>query len=130
MFDPLRKKNVADTPEEQVRQHIIRWLNREKGVSLNLMMSEYSFTFNTLTYRSDIVVFDKKGEPLMLVECKAPSVKLDKEVMEQGLRYNRILNVKFMMFSNGNTTFFCRLDKEKKEYIFLNEVPSYSEMIM
>lgn len=130
MYDPLRKKEVADTPEEQVRQHIITWINLDRGVSLNVMMSEYSFSFNKLTYRADIVVFDKEGKPLMLVECKAPDVPINREVMEQGIRYNRVLNVKYMMFTNGNRTYLCRLDKEKKEYNFLREFPSYAEMLV
>ncbi len=128
MYDLLRKKEVPDTPEEGVRQQIIRWLNEQVGVPLSLMASEYSFKFNKLNYRADIVVFDRSAKPLMLVECKAPSIKLDREVMEQGMRYNRVLNVRYMMFTNGNSSYICKLDTESREYHFLSEVPSYEQM--
>ena len=93
IYDPLRRKEVAMTPEEEVRQKMIVWLNVRLGFSLNLMMSEYSFKYNGLQYRADIVVFDKNREIKLLVECKAPSVEIDREVIEQGIRYNRSLNV-------------------------------------
>lgn len=101
IYDPLRRKEVAMTPEEEVRQKMIVWLNVRLGFSLNLMMSEYSFKYNGLQYRADIVVFDKNREIKLLVECKAPSVEIDREVIEQGIRYNRSLNVKYILFTNG-----------------------------
>lgn len=105
IYDPLRRKEVAMTPEEEVRQKMIVWLNVRLGFSLNLMMSEYSFKYNGLQYRADIVVFDKNREIKLLVECKAPSVEIDREVIEQGIRYNRSLNVKYILFTNGVS--FC-----------------------
>ena len=101
IYDPLRRKEVAMTPEEEVRQKMIVWLNVRLGFSLNLMMSEYSFKYNGLQYRADIVVFDRNREIKLLVECKAPSVEIDRAVIEQGIRYNRSLNVKYILFTNG-----------------------------
>ena len=74
IFDPLRKREVALTPEERVRQNMILWLQQALGYSPGRMMSEYSFKYNGLTYRADIVVFDKEGNIETLVECKAPGV--------------------------------------------------------
>ncbi len=103
IFDPLRKREVALTPEERVRQNMILWLQQALGYSPGRMMSEYSFKYNGLTYRADIVVFDKEGNIETLVECKAPGVKLDQTVIEQGIRYNMTLNVKCIIFTNGST---------------------------
>ena len=72
IFDPLRKIDVARTPEEEVRQSVISWLNAEKGIPLVMMASEYAFQYNSMTYRADIVVFGRDMRPLMMVECKAP----------------------------------------------------------
>ena len=123
IFDPLRKKEVAATPEELVRQNIIHWLNIDKKIPLIMMASEYAFTFNGLTYRADIVVFAKDLSPLLLVECKAPNVPITKEVVEQGIRYNRVLNVKYMMFTNGKRSYFCEKTTDDGGYIFLPEIP-------
>lgn len=129
MYDPLRKKNIADTPEEAVRQSVIHWLNAEKGYSFARMSSEYSFNFNGLSYRADIVVFDNYLKPIMLVECKAPSVKIDMKVIEQGLRYNRVLEVKYMLFTNGKSSYICRRKNIDSDFEFIKEVPSYKELL-
>ena len=129
MYDPLRKKNIADTPEEGVRQAIIHWLNTEKGYAYARMSSEYSFNFNGLSYRADIVVFDNYLKPIMLVECKAPSVKIDMKVVEQGLRYNRVLEVKYMLFTNGKSLYICRRKNISSDFEFIKEVPSYKELL-
>lgn len=129
MYDPLRRKNVPDTPEEFVRQWFIKWLIDDKGYSVLRMSSEYSFSYNRLSYRADIVVFGKQLEPLLLVECKAPSVKIDKSVVEQGLRYNRVLSVKFMIFTNGNSHYLCKRNKDTGFFESVKEVPSYQELL-
>ena len=107
IFDPLRKKEVPATPEELVRQGVIRWLNEEMGIPLPMMISECSFTYNTRVYRADILVRAKDLSPLMLVECKAPHIKIDSKVIEQGIRYNRVLKLKYLLFTNGSTSYFC-----------------------
>lgn len=101
IFDPLRRKNVPDTPEERVRQSVIRWLHEEHGVSMELMMSEYSFSWNGRRHRADIIVFDRELKPVILVECKAPDVPLSDDVWHQALRYNRELDVKKIILCNG-----------------------------
>ncbi len=123
IFDPLRKMEVALTPEESVRQDVISWLNARLGIPMQMMMSEYSFRFNSMLYRADVVVFGRDLKPLMLVECKAPSVKLDKTVIEQGMRYNMVLNVQYMMFTNGVKMCFFERVGEGPEYRMLSGLP-------
>lgn len=123
IFDPLRKKEVPATPEELVRQGVIRWLNEEMGIPLPMMISECSFTYNTRVYRADILVRAKDLSPLMLVECKAPHIKIDSKVIEQGIRYNRVLKLKYLLFTNGSTSYFCERVGDGLEYRFLSEVP-------
>ena len=122
IYDPLRRKEVAMTPEEEVRQKMIVWLNVRLGFSLNLMMSEYSFKYNGLQYRADIVVFDKNREIKLLVECKAPSVEIDRVVIEQGIRYNRSLNVKYILFTNGVSLCGYRRRDGSSEYEAISDM--------
>lgn len=122
IYDPLRRKEVAMTPEEEVRQKMIVWLNVRLGFSLNLMMSEYSFKYNGLQYRADIVVFDKNREIKLLVECKAPSVEIDREVIEQGIRYNRSLNVEYILFTNGVSLCGYRRRDGSSEYEAISDM--------
>ena len=129
IFDPLRKKYVRLSPEEKVRQDVIAALNSEMGVPMTLMMSECSFKFNGLLYRADILVYDRKAEKLMLVECKAEDVKLDGAVRDQVVRYNLALRLPYLMITNAKTTYICRLDPATGEYSFLDGTPSYEEMI-
>jgi len=104
IYDPLRRKYVADTPEERVRQGVIRWLHQAQGVSMGMMMSEYSLVWNGRRHRADIVVFDRELKPVTLVECKSPDVPLTDEVWEQALRYNRELDVQKIILCNGRDT--------------------------
>jgi hypothetical protein len=129
IFDPLRKKSVAKTPEEEVRQNIIWWLNNERAFPLSLMMSEYSFHFNGLLYRADIVAFDREANPLLMVECKAPTVKINRDVVEQGIRYNIVLRVKYMMFTNGISSYLCRYNINLDKYEYVAQFPTYKEML-
>lgn len=117
IFDPLRKKQVARTPEECVRQSVIAWLRDEKGIPEVRMQSEWPFKYNGLQYRADIVVFDRNLVPEMLVECKAPSVRIDGTVIEQVIRYTRVVRARKIVVTNGTTTFFFTLDDTGERYI-------------
>ncbi len=129
IYDPLRRKNVRRTPEEEVRQAAIRYLEESVGVPRQLMVSEYSFTFNGLQYRADVLVYDRSLHPLLLVECKAPSVQLDDAILEQVLRYNRVLQVRYILLTNGKTSYFCKWDAETGSYRFQESIPSYEQML-
>lgn len=128
VFDPIRKKYVERTPEEEVRQGVISSLMEVMEVPATHIAVEQGFKFNGLQYRADIIVYRKDLSPAMLVECKAPSVKLSDSVIDQVVRYNMVLGVSFIMITNGSKTFICKLDGDSGRYEFLSSVPKYSEI--
>ena len=127
IWDPLRKKEVALTPEERVRQWFIGVLNGNMGVPTHMMMSEVGFRLGGKQFRADILVYDRKAQPLAVVECKRPEVELTAEVLDQALRYNMVLNVKYIIITNGTRTFMAERKGERFE--FMNSVPSYNQML-
>lgn len=127
IWDPLRKKEVALTPEERVRQWCIGVLAGPMKVPMHMMMSEVGFRLGGKQFRADIVVYDRKAQPLAVVECKRPEVVIDQDVLDQAVRYNMVLNVKYMIITNGTRTFICR--KEGNGYSFISDVPDYNEML-
>ena len=127
IWDPLRKKDVALTPEERVRQWCIEGLSKNMGVPMHLMMSEVGFTLGDKQFRADILVYDRKAQPLAVVECKRPEVELTSEVLDQALRYNMVLNVKYIIITNGTKTFIAK--RQEGRFEFMNSVPSYNQML-
>jgi len=127
IWDPLRKKEVTLTPEEEVRQWCIRILTEKMQIPPGLMMSEAGFRLGGKQFRADILVYDRKAKPLMVVECKRPETALTQEVLDQAIRYNLVLDVRYMIITNGNSTYICR--KENGRFVFIDTVPTYSEMI-
>ena len=101
IWDPLRKKDVALTPEERVRQWCINVLATRMQVPMHMMMSEAGFKLGEKKYRADIVVYDRKAQPLMVVECKRPEVELTGDVLDQAIRYNMVLNVNYMIIASS-----------------------------
>lgn len=128
IFDPLRKKYVAATPEEQVRQQVIIRLRDIFQYPVTHMASEYSFKFNSLTYRADILVFDRSLTPAMLVECKAPSVKLSEDVISQVIRYNKVLKVRFILVTNGLGSILFEWNAERSCYVQKTGMPTFEEI--
>ena len=129
MFDPVRKKEVAHTPEEEVRQTLVAHLHHVCGAPYHLMSCEYVVQAGRKTYRADLVLFDKKGQPLLLAECKAPSVPVNRSVFEQIAQYNKLLNVPFLLLTNGTESYFCRFYPTESRYEALTQIPSYLQMI-
>lgn len=127
IWDPLRKKEVALTPEERVRQWCIGILAGPMKVPMHMMMSEVGFRLGGKQFRADIIIYDRKAQPLAVVECKRPEVVIDQDVLDQAVRYNMVLNVKYMIITNGTRTFICR--KEENGYSFISDVPDYNEML-
>ena len=127
VWDPLRKKEVALTPEEEVRQWFIGILEREMSVPQHMMRSEVGFRYGRKPWRADVVVFDRAGAPLLVVECKRPDVALDEKVLRQAMRYNSVLDVRFLVVTNGNLTYLYRLDGG--EFVPYDRIPAYEEMI-
>lgn len=127
LWDPLRKKNVTATPEEQVRQWFILQLRDCFGVPAHLMMSEVGFRFGEKLYRADILVYGRNASPLAVVECKRPDVPIDSRVIEQAMRYNSVLGVRFLVLTNGNLTYLYKL--EGRSFVPCERFPDYEEMI-
>ena len=127
IWDPLRKKEVALTPEERVRQWCIGVLNTSLGVPMHMMMSEAGFKLGGKQFRADILVYDRVARPLAVVECKRPEVELTQEVLAQAVRYNMVLNVKYMIITNGTKTYI--LKREESGYKFIDSAPQYNDMI-
>ena len=128
IYDPLRRKDVALTPEERVRQWFIEQLRTAAGVPLHQMMSEVALEYGARKkWRADIVVYGRGGTPMAVVECKRPDVEITKEVLEQALRYNAVLQVPFLFLTNGHLTYICR--KTEDGYEFLDKAPVYEEML-
>ncbi len=128
IYDPIRKKRVALTPEETVRQSIIAELSEKYGYPLSLMSCEYIIDSKLINYRGDIVIFDRNGNPLMIIECKAPSVKIGREVFDQIFNYNRHLRVKYLLISNGSETYIIHINYQTNKIEFLTNIPPYNEL--
>ncbi|AMC10369.1 restriction endonuclease subunit R [Lutibacter profundi] len=127
IFDIVRKKYVSLTPEEWVRQHFIHFLVKEKKYPISLIAIEKQLTINNLTKRTDILVFNVEGTPEIIVECKAPSIKITQHTFDQIARYNLKLNANYLIVSNGLKHYYCKMDFFKEEYVFLNSIPNYNE---
>ena len=125
VFDAVRKKYLVLNPEEWVRQHFIHYLNLEKKYPLGLMGVEKMVKYNEQSTRADIVLYTNQGKPNMIVECKAPNVKITQDAFDQIAKYNFKLRVDFLVVTNGIQHFCCAMDYENDKITFLKEVPDY-----
>jgi type I site-specific restriction endonuclease len=128
IFDSIRKKYVVLTPEEWVRQHIIEYLIQEKDYPRGLIMVETSLKQNGRARRSDIVCYHSNKSPILLVECKAPEVKITQEAFDQISRYNIAYRVPLLLVSNGINHFVCKVNFNDQTTSYLREVPNYKEL--
>ena len=108
VWDPLRKKLVVLTPEERVRQWFIGVLKERLKVPEYMMMSEVGLKLGEKPFRADILVYGRDTAPLMVVECKRPETEMSREVLEQALKYNLVLGVRYIVITNGEKTFGFR----------------------
>ena len=129
IFDTLRRCYVALTPEEWVRQHFVNFLIGYKGYPAALTGNEIAITLNGMNRRCDTVVYDRALKPRMIIEYKAPTVKITKEVFAQISRYNLILKVDYLIVSNGLQHYCCRMDYTNNTFAFLQEIPEYEKLI-
>lgn len=125
IFDGFRRRWVALTPEEWVRQNFVRYLTEEKHFPASLTAIERSLRMNQRDFRSDIVLFSKSGNPLVVVECKAPEVKISQQVFNQIAHYNLDLRVSYLIVTNGLAHYCCWFDQSQLSYTFLPEIPDY-----
>ncbi|MDO9137640.1 MAG: type I restriction enzyme HsdR N-terminal domain-containing protein [Lutibacter sp.] len=127
IFDIVRKKYMVLTPEEWVRQHMIHYLITAKNYPISLIAVEKKVTVNKLTKRTDILVFNTKGTPHIIVECKAPSIKITQDAFDQIARYNLKLEANYLIVTNGLTHFYSFMDLKNECYVFLENIPEYEQ---
>ncbi|WP_029903801.1 type I restriction enzyme HsdR N-terminal domain-containing protein [Prevotella sp. 10(H)] len=128
VFDKLRRKYIALTPEEWVRQHFVNYLITEKGYPSLLIANEIQINLNNLKRRCDSVVYDRALSPLVIVEYKSPDVMITQAVFDQIVRYNIVLKVKYLIVSNGLKHYCCRMDYDTQTFEYLPEIPLYTEL--
>lgn len=125
IFDEIRKKFIILTPEEWVRQHVVKFLIEEKKYPKSYINVEKLIKVNGLNKRYDVVIFQPKGALSLLVECKAPEIKITQTTFDQIARYNMTLKADYLMITNGLNHYFCKMDFENEKYTFLEELPEF-----
>lgn len=126
IFDVVRRQYVALTPEEWVRQHFVHFLVNHKGYPQSLMANEMQLKLNGMSRRCDTVVYDRSLRPRVIIEYKAPTVNITQRVFDQICRYNMVLQVDYLIVSNGHVHYCCKVDYTAQTYSFLKEVPSWN----
>ena len=127
IWDPLRRKEVARTPEEEVRQWFIGVLHDSLGVPMHMMMSEVGMKYGSKTLRADIVCWGRDGLPLVCVECKRPDVELGSGTCAQAARYDKVLGVRYVIITNGKNVIM--FEKGESGFGFIEKAPKWEEMI-
>lgn len=128
IFDSLRRRYVALTPEEWVRQHFVHFLMEHKGYPKGLLANEVELRVGEKKLRCDTLLYSKDMQPQMIIEYKAPDVEITQRVFDQISVYNRLLHVDYLVISNGLQHFCCKMDYEKGEYSFLQSIPDYASL--
>lgn len=128
VFDPLRGRYVALTPEEYVRRHFTEWLMTDRGFPASVMANEVSLDINGAHRRSDTVVFGPDGNPLVVVEYKAPTIAISQDTFDQIARYNMVLRARYLIVSNGMTHYCCVMDNRTQNYHFIRTIPTWQEI--
>ncbi len=128
IFDQLRRKYVALTPEEWVRQHFIHFLIDHKGYPQGLLTNEVQLQIGEKRLRCDTILYDKSLQPRMIIEYKAPSIAISQKVFDQITIYNFLLKVDYLIVSNGIQHYCCRMDYDNQRYCFLEDIPDYQSL--
>lgn len=128
IWDPIRKTWTALTPEEQVRQAFVSYLVNYKGVPLSHIANEQTIDLNGMKRRCDSVVYNRAGNPAVIVEYKSPTVTITQKVFDQISRYNIVLRVDYLMVSNGLKHYCVRMNYDAGTYSFLTDIPDYSQL--
>ena len=130
ILDIIRRQYVALTPEEWVRQHFVHFLIKQKDYPQSLMANEVQLKLNGMSRRCDTVVYDRTLRARVIIEYKAPTVNITQKVFDQICRYNMILQVDYLIVSNGIAHYCCKIDYATRSYSFMKEIPSYAEVIV
>jgi hypothetical protein len=128
IFDAIRKKDIQLTSEEWVRQHMIRFLIEEKKFPASLISIEAGVKVNRLARRYDALVYNREGEPILLLECKAPTVKIKQDTFDQILAYNRTIKASYILITNGMNHYCCKINPELKKFDFLQDIPPFNSL--
>lgn len=126
IFDIIRKKFVVLGPEEWVRQHVLHYLIFIKKYPKSLITVEKQLLVNSLKKRCDLIVYDNTGQLTILVECKAPEIRITQQTFDQIARYNAAAKAQYLMVTNGLSHYYCIMDQEEEKYQFLNDIPDFS----
>ena len=129
IMDIIRHKYVALTPEEWVRQHFVNYLITDKGFPKELIANEVLIKLNDMPRRCDTVVYDKHLNPIIIIGYKAMTVGITEKVFDQIVRYNMVLNVEYLIVSNGIKHYCCKMDSANQQYSYLSDIPHYSEIV-
>ena len=129
IFDILRKKYIALSPEEWVRQHFVHFLVEHKGYPAALMANEIQLKVGEKTLRADSVLYSRDLKPRMIIEYKAPHIPITQKVFDQISIYNMLLHVDYLVVSNGLQHYICKMDYNDKKYLFLEDIPDYEELL-
>jgi hypothetical protein len=128
IFDEIRRKYVRLTPEEWVRQNFVRYLIEAGKYPPGLIGIEVMFSLNSMKRRVDVLVHDRQGKPVMIVECKEPEVKIDDKTFDQIVAYNMAFKTPYIVVTNGIDHYACKVDVENKKYEFLLALPLYEDL--
>ncbi|MBR5804313.1 MAG: type I restriction enzyme HsdR N-terminal domain-containing protein [Bacteroidaceae bacterium] len=128
IWDIIRRKYVALTPEEWVRQHFVHFLIEHKGYPVSLLANEVALTLNGTSRRCDTVLYDRTLSPRMIIEYKAPHIPITQKVFDQICRYNLVFHVDYLIVTNGLSHYCCRMNYADNTYQFLSDVPQYSTL--
>jgi predicted type IV restriction endonuclease len=129
IFDRLRQKYVTFTPEEWVRQHFVNYLTEYLHYPPGLIQVEASLRLNTMMRRADILIHDRSGQPVMVIECKAPDVKLTQAVVDQVTNYNFTYGVMYLVITNGIIHWPVKIDTVNRTFVRLDQIPDYESVI-
>ena len=125
IFDFLRRKYVALTPEEWVRQHFTHYLVAHKGYPKGLLVNETQLRIGDKSLRCDTVLYNKVMQPQMIIEYKAPTIQIQQKTFDQIAAYNLLLHADYLVISNGMQHYCCQMDYEQRSYRFLTDIPDY-----
>jgi type I site-specific restriction-modification system R (restriction) subunit len=128
IFDEFRKKNVALTHEEWVRQNFLKWLCEDKKYPKSLISVESGLKYNKLQKRSDAVVYDRNGKPIMIIEFKAPSIEINNDTINQIASYNFTINASYLIVTNGLQHYCLKKDSQNLSFSFLESIPDYDAL--
>jgi len=129
IFDIVRKKYILLNPEEWVRQHVLHYLITEKKYPVNLIAVEKQLIINQNKRRFDLVVFNRKMQAEILIECKAPEVQINQKTFDQANQYNWLLKAPYLFLTNGKKHYICQINFEQNKVQFLKELPRYDKKL-